>query len=220
MLLDPEKITYRLVRSQRRTVMIRVEPTAQIVVKAPWSMSTSVIDRYVVSQRDWIVRKVEEANARLSLIPQKTSPRQVYLRGNLLSWGWHDADIILPSGISAQAAPQWLARWQRAAAKDHFSSVINEYLPLLGVPALRYSGFALRKMRRSWGLCATNGVITLNEHLIRTPDICIRGIIVHELCHLVHFNHGPEFHSMVADLLPDHRIADALIDAWTIIIDV
>jgi len=74
-------------------------------------------------------------------------------------------------------------------------------------------------MRRNWGLCGASGLITLNEHLIRTPDICIRGIVVHELCHLVHFNHGPAFHAMVADILPEHRVADALIDAWTMILD-
>ncbi|MEY3386132.1 MAG: hypothetical protein RIR53_943 [Bacteroidota bacterium] len=219
MLPHPEKITYRLVRSRRRTVTIRVEPSSQVVVSAPLSMSNVAIDSYVSSQRDWIIRKLHEADARRSLVPQRTSPRQVYLRGQLLSWGWHDEDIVLPSWITSEAAPAWLARLQREAATEHFGTVINDYLPLLGVPALRYSGFRLRKMRRSWGLCAANGIITLNEHLIRTPDVCIRGIIVHELCHLVHFNHGPAFQSLVASLLPEHRLADALIDAWTVIID-
>jgi hypothetical protein len=35
----------------------------------------------------------------------------------------------------------------------------------------------------------------------------------------VPFNHGPGFHSMVAEILPEHRVADVLIDAWTMIID-
>ena len=199
--------------------MVRVEPTAQVVVKAPLTMSKTAIDLYVISNRDWIIGKIAEATARKSMIPQRTSPQQVYLRGKLLSWGWHDADIILPNAVSPQTAERWLARWQRKQAETYFAGVISEYLPHLGVSALRYSGLSLRKMKRNWGLCRADGIITLNEHLIRTPDVCIRGIIVHELCHLVHFNHGPAFHAMVADVFPDHRIADTLIDAWTIIID-
>ncbi len=219
MLPVPEKITYRLVRSRRRTVMVKVEPSATVVVRAPLSMNVQAIDFFVQRNHPWIVKKISEARARRSMIPQRTSPRQVYLRGDLLSWGWHDADIILPREVSEANAHKWLARWQRRQAESHFGEVINTYLPHLGVSALRYSGFAMRKMRRNWGLCGASGLITLNEHLIRTPDICIRGIVVHELCHLVHFNHGPAFHAMVADILPEHRVADALIDAWTMILD-
>jgi predicted metal-dependent hydrolase len=219
MLPVSEKITYRLVRSRRRTVMVKIEPSATVVVKAPLSMSVQAIDFFVNNHQEWIISKLSEARARKSMIPQRTTPRQVYLRGKLLTWGWHDADIVLPTDVTESNAPKWLARWQRRQAESHFGEVINQFLPQLGVSALRYSGFAMRKMRRSWGLCGAGGLITLNEHLIRTPDICIKGIIVHELCHLVHFNHGPGFHSMVAEILPEHRVADALIDAWTMIID-
>ena len=97
--------------------------------------------------------------------------------------------------------------------------MIHECLPLIGVPALRYTGLRLRKMRRRWGSCTRTGMITLNEHLVRTPDICIRGVVVHELCHLVHLDHGPGFRALVAEVFPDHRLSDALLSGWNSIID-
>jgi predicted metal-dependent hydrolase len=35
------------------------------------------------------------------------------------------------------------------------------------------------------------------------------------VCHLAHLHHGPAFHQLVADVYPEHALADAILDAWT-----
>lgn len=219
MLPVAEGITYKLLRSRRRTISVEVDHSSNVLVRAPLWVSAREIERFVSDRREWISVKVAEAHARRSMIPKRTAENQVYYRGSLLSWGWQDADIILPRSTLQHQAESWLGVWQRRQAEQLFSSMIRECLPLIGVPALRYTGLRLRKMRRRWGSCTRTGMITLNEHLVRTPDICIRGVVVHELCHLVHLDHGPGFHALVADVFPDHRLSDTLLSGWNSIID-
>jgi predicted metal-dependent hydrolase len=43
------------------------------------------------------------------------------------------------------------------------------------------------------------------------PEAAIDYVVVHELAHIVHRNHGPEFHSLVESILPDHKARRALL---------
>lgn len=220
MLPIDEGVDVQLVRSRRRTIAVEVDHRARVLVRAPTWMTQRDVQRFVNDRSDWILGKVIEARARESIIPRRTAPNQVYLRGSLLTWGWQDTDVVLPASVAPENAPQWLEAWQRSQAEAVFTNFINEYLPALGVTALRYSGLRLRKMRRRWGSCTRTGLITLNEHLVRTPDICIRGVVVHELCHLVHMDHGSGFKSLLNALYSDLRLSTELLNGWTSIVDV
>nr|HPK30406.1 M48 family metallopeptidase [Bacteroidales bacterium] len=58
----------------------------------------------------------------------------------------------------------------------------------------------VRNNRTNWGSCSKSGNISLNIHLMRlTPELA-DFVIVHELCHLIHKNHGPQFHALLNSL--------------------
>jgi predicted metal-dependent hydrolase len=61
----------------------------------------------------------------------------------------------------------------------------------------------IRKMKARWGSISASGVMTLNLHLIRTPLDCIDYVIMHELCHLKHQNHGKNFHLLEETFTPN-----------------
>ncbi len=63
----------------------------------------------------------------------------------------------------------------------------------------------LREMTRKWGSCSSNGNITLNTALFYVPDYLLDYLIVHELAHMKHFDHGPDFWALVGDYVPEYR---------------
>jgi predicted metal-dependent hydrolase len=63
----------------------------------------------------------------------------------------------------------------------------------------------LRRMKRTWGNCSSNGLIKLNTHLIKAPLPVIDSVIAHELCHLEEMNHGPAFYGLLESLNPNWR---------------
>jgi predicted metal-dependent hydrolase len=56
-----------------------------------------------------------------------------------------------------------------------------------------------------WGSCSTIGNISLNRALVMAPVPVIRYVIIHELTHLQHPNHSPQFWKALATLMPDYR---------------
>ena len=63
--------------------------------------------------------------------------------------------------------------------------------------------FKLRKMKRQWGNCNHKGIITINSQLIRYPLNCIDYVLIHELTHLIHLNHGKSFYRLMEQVCPN-----------------
>ena len=53
-----------------------------------------------------------------------------------------------------------------------------------------------------WGSCSSEGSLMINWRLIMAPPSVYRYVIVHEISHLRHMNHGTEFWKLVNKLHP------------------
>ncbi len=79
---------------------------------------------------------------------------------------------------------------------EYLTKKVNYFSAIMG---LFYSELKFRKMKNRWGSCNSKGVITLNKKLVKTPEICIDYVVIHELAHLKHLNHSKRFHALVND---------------------
>ena len=52
-------------------------------------------------------------------------------------------------------------------------------------------------MSRQWGSCSPSGEIIINPHLVKSPRSCIDYVLIHELAHLRHHDHGPAFWKLI-----------------------
>ena len=90
----------------------------------------------------------------------------------------------------------------RAAARLDISARIERWAPIVGA---RPTTVQIRNQRSRWGSCSTRGTITVNLQVMRLPEHIRDYIVVHELTHIIHHNHGPEFWAHVARCMPDYR---------------
>jgi predicted metal-dependent hydrolase len=68
-----------------------------------------------------------------------------------------------------------------------------------------YNRVAIKDHTRRWGSCSSLGNLNFNYRLLFLPA-CLRDyVIIHELCHLKEFNHGPQFWQEVAKLCPQYE---------------
>jgi predicted metal-dependent hydrolase len=89
----------------------------------------------------------------------------------------------------------------------------------LSVLASRY-GFIYNKVTikhnsSNWGSCSSKGNINLNLNIVRLPYLLQDYILLHELCHLRHHDHGHAFH-----LLLEHVLTDDLIKLMSADVDI
>lgn len=76
--------------------------------------------------------------------------------------------------------------------------------------ALRY-GFVYNRVTikhnaSNWGSCSSKGNINLNLNIVRLPAVLQDYILLHELCHLRHQDHGQAFHLLLEHVLTDNMI--------------
>ncbi len=57
---------YTIIRSNRRSLSITIDPDANLIVRAPRRMSDRTIAAFVASKRDWIEKHMEKARKRAS----------------------------------------------------------------------------------------------------------------------------------------------------------
>lgn len=69
--------------------------------------------------------------------------------------------------------------------------------------ALTCTGVSVGDPRGRWGSCTASGRIRYSWRIIMAPDFVRQALVAHEVAHLAHMNHGPDFYALVRDLCGD-----------------
>lgn len=95
--------------------------------------------------------------------------------------------------------------------KNECVRVFNERLKIcydLFEEDIPYPTLGIRKMTRKWGYCnKRDRLIKLNSELIKYSINEIDYVIIHELSHLIEFNHSKNFWKIVKKYKPDYKEA-------------
>ena len=67
-----------------------------------------------------------------------------------------------------------------------------------------YNRVAIKHNATNWGSCSSKGNINLNLNIVRLPKVLQDYVLLHELCHLRHPDHGHGFHLLLEHLLTDN----------------
>ena len=94
----------------------------------------------------------------------------------------------------------------RAKAKAALPPRLAEFAARYG---FIYHRVAIKHNTSNWGSCSSKGNINLNLNLMRVPVPLQDYILLHELTHLRHPDHGPAFHTELERLLADHLAQNA-----------
>lgn len=73
------------------------------------------------------------------------------------------------------------------------------------VTGLIPSGVKITSARTRFGSCNSQNGLCFSWQLMQYPDEAIDLVVVHELCHIVHRNHGAQFYELLARYLSDYR---------------
>jgi hypothetical protein len=98
-----------------------------------------------------------------------------------------------------------LYKGYKTEALKYFPELFNKVLRDHENQMFKPTGLVIRTMKRRWGSCSNKGVITLSTELIKLSDLYIEYVITHELCHLKHQNHGPQFYKLLSEVFPEWK---------------
>ena len=217
--VDGETIPYRVLRgsNRRRRLAIRVNGDASVDVLLPPESAPRRAVEAVRQRADWILGHVRRLRALVPAGPVRGLPGeehwhlgQRYRLEVLAARSWQGV-CLAPERMVVSVrdpSPEGVRRRLDAWYLDEARRVFAERLPQLaaGVPWLAAPPvWRARRLRRRWGSCSANGLLTLNAHLVKAPQTCIDYVILHEIAHLRELNHSPCFYAELAALLPDWK---------------
>ena len=207
---DNVPFAYEVRYSRRRTLALYVYPDQRVELRAPRGCPEHVLQAFLVERRDWVERQLQECDRRPPRRFSLAEP-QPYL-GHFYPLSLHQEPpygVWLAAGRlqlrcrSPEEAPRLLAGWYRRQAETVFAARLAACHQAMAWLQLAVPRLRLRRMRSRWGSCSSHGSITLNLELIRYPLRLIDYVLVHELCHLREFHHGPAFYRLMDAVLPD-----------------
>ena len=92
--------------------------------------------------------------------------------------------------------------WLRQKADAVLKARTQEWAEKIGV---EYNHIVLKDQKTLWASCSGKKNINYSYRIIKMPPAVQDYLMVHELCHLVHMNHGPEYWQLVAQFCPDYK---------------
>jgi predicted metal-dependent hydrolase len=106
--------------------------------------------------------------------------------------------------------------WLQRQARRIFDERCAHFAERLQVTVRRV---ALSSAQTRWGSASADGSVRLNWRLVHFGMATIDYVVAHELAHLRHMNHGPEFWAVVRSVVPDldqarGRLKDELVPVF------
>lgn len=217
-LYGEHRIDFAIVRRERATLEIAVEPDATVVVAAPQDATLAVIEEKVRKRAAWIRRQQRYFVQFLPRTPDRqfiAGETHLYLgRQYRLKIVPHvQATVKLVRGYivvqthrpeRTEVTRDLVEQWYRERAHLKFAERLDVNLRRFPVPDdFRPKGLIVRQLRQRWGSMSPGGRLLLNRRLIQAPLDAIDYVITHELCHIAVPHHGPEFFDLLRAVLPD-----------------
>ena len=191
--------------ARARRMRLGVDPrSGAVVLTIPRRASRRRALAWAAEQQQWIAERlaalpqaapiapgatipIRGVDHRIDWLPDR--PRRVTIEGKRLRVGGP------AEGLGAR-----VERWLKTEARTLLTAETHEFVSLAGVEVAR-TGIGDPVSR--WGSCSSSGAIRYSWRLILAPDFVRRATVAHEVAHLVHLHHGPDFHILVARLLGD-----------------
>ena len=162
-------------------------------------------DRFLHEHRQWLSMQLEKYSSDddlPGLVRDRTA--SLPLRGEAVAVHWHEgryarlshdaaAGLLhfhAPLRASEATLRRALREFYEAEARADIGRWLPKYLPSLPRAPAR---IRLKVMSSQWGSLSPDGSLALDLALVLGSASAFEYVLVHELCHLLHANHGAAF---------------------------
>ena len=215
--LGSHTIDYSVVKGYSRTyTYFRFRPDLTLEVILPRGKTVDV-ERLLRGKRAWVIREYDRASSTRQILTKES----MMLGGEKLRLAFHEGlqERLLvdheKGEVVVHAADRRAIRElvRRLYLKESSSYVVRrtgELAPSLGVKPKRVDVREIGK----WGYCTRDGRLSFSWQLAALPDRLRDYVVLHELVHLMHFDHGSGFKRTLRLVCPDYRERERELDSY------
>lgn len=193
-------------------------PNGEVKVSAPLSIPDEEIVKFINSKKEWILKKQKY------ILENDIEPPLKYDNGEKhYVWGEEFGLQLISNStvkhvlIDREKSILYLPISKRSTIEKR-KNILNEFyrkelksaIPNVLTKCTKIVGrkpkdVGVRKMK-NWGNCKQDGGITLSLNLAKKDPECLEYVMIHELCHLIEFNHGKNFKKLMDKNCPNWKV--------------
>ena len=218
-----QDISYKVIRSKRKSVALVVDGNAHLIVRAPLGIEDSVIADFVRRKRRWIGEKVQQVTVFDEQCPAvhiATGESLMYMgdnytiiKGGVESVTVSGNEILIPEDYDMAEIVDWL----KGEATRIIGERVKRYAKTMGVAPQEVK---MSEAKARWGSCSSLNNLNFAWRLILCPLSAIDYVVVHELSHITYKNHSSAFWSRVKTVLPHYKDAQDWLKANKKLMDI
>ena len=202
--------------TSRRYTYFRFRPDLTLEVVVPRGRSVDA-EKAIKGKTSWLLREYE----RMSITRQILLDDAVMIGGTMLRAAFHPqaADVLVPDASrmvvdvytdDPRRFKELVRRWFLSETSAYVVRRVAEFAPRLGVKPAKVD---VREMSK-WGYCTRGGRLSFSWQLIALPERLRVYVVLHELTHLLEFNHSAAFRARLGAVLPDFRDLEKELDLF------
>jgi hypothetical protein len=208
-------IEYSLKRSKRKTGSIYVERDGSVSVRVPEDLTDAQVEALIEGKRAWIYRNLAEWRAlnaermerdyvngegflylgrsyRLKLVDDQDEPLKL-----------KDGYFCLRRDRSQpEQADRAFKDFYREKGKRWIAERLDRYKRQMDV---EQKSMRVMELGNRWASCSPKEQLNFHWKCMMAPARMLDYILIHELAHLLHPNHTPEFWREIEKLMPDYQ---------------
>ena len=219
-------ITYYLERKRVKNINLRIRRSGEIFVSANRYVKQEIIHKFVEKNADKIIEILTRYKSAID-VSQKRDLSTIQILGKIYSLIFEIDEltrqinykfeqdkftVYINRSLNNKEKQELIEVLLKQIAKKVFMEILDEAMLLFKNYNIQKPHLSIRKMRTRWGSCNyLRKKININLCLLQAPRSCIKYVIVHELCHLIHHNHSKAFYDLWRSLIDDWQIQEALL---------
>jgi len=201
--------------SRRKTASIKVtEGVVSVVV--PESLPLEKIQSLLNKKQRWIKEKLALQKHVISSKPKEFVSGEAFsylgrnYRLKVIDGAYPDIKLYQGRFVvsvrdktvnNSGAIKQLIIRWFKQRAESKLIEKTARYSKIIGVNPV---SVGVKTFQSRWGSCSNKGDILYNWKIVMAPNRIVDYVVVHELCHILHHDHSPQFWKSVERYFPDY----------------
>ncbi len=200
-----------LIKTRRKTLSLTINQEGELIVRAPEKMPINEVYNFLIKKEKWIKQKQGHIINILKANEKILNYEQVLFLGKLYSVvrvkgikkvSLEGGFLCIPASVKPEKVQKTLKNWLNLLAEDIILDRLDYFAELM---ALDFDSVKIVASKAKWGSCDADNNLSFNFKMVMLTPKLIDYIIIHELAHILQFNHSKQFWDVVKSIIPNYK---------------
>lgn len=200
-MIEDEEYNVIINKKGNKNTYVRIDDELNIIVNTNFFVTKGRIMAILDNNKNSIKKMIDHTKRK------RMNEDKFYYFGNCYDIIFDDSikNVVIENNCIYAKNKQVFDKWYKKQMLDiyqtHLQLNYEKFVEKIPFPNLK-----IRQMKTRWGVCnIKTKTVTINSLLMRYDLDKLDYVIIHELSHLIYFNHSKDFWNLVGKYCPNYK---------------